>query len=55
MYFIICFFFLGYVLDSCDGYVVLNNNINVDFGVIKYQCLCYFNFVFNVMLYYLLF
>lgn len=52
MYSIICFFSPGYVLDSCDGHVVSNNNINVDFGVIKYQCSCYFNFASNATLYY---
>lgn len=30
------------VLDSCDGRVISNNNMYVDFGVIKYQCSCYF-------------
>lgn len=45
-------FFLGNVLDSCDGHVISNNNINVDFGVIKYQCSCSFNFSFNAPLFY---
>lgn len=35
-------FFSGNVLDSCDGRVISNNNMYVDFGVIKYQCSCYF-------------
>lgn len=35
-------FFSGNVLDSCDGRVISNNNIYVDFGVIKNQCSCYF-------------
>lgn len=43
-------FFSGNVLDSCDGRVISNDNINVDFGVIKYQCSCSFNFYFNAPL-----
>lgn len=46
-------FFLGNVLDSCDGRVISNNNIYVDFGVIKYKCSCSFNFAFNPQLFYL--
>lgn len=46
-------FFLGNVLDSCDGRVISNNNIYVDFGVIKYKCSCSFNFTFNPQLFYL--
>lgn len=45
-------FFSGNVLDSCDGRVISYNNINVDFGVIKYQCSCSFTFPFNVRLFY---
>lgn len=46
---VLCYlFFLGNVLDSCDGCVIFNNNIYVDFGVIKYKCLCFFNFIFNL-------
>lgn len=44
--------FSGNVLDSCDGRVISNNNINVDFGVIKYQCSCSFYFYFNAPLFY---
>lgn len=51
-YHVICFF-LGNVLDSCDGRVISNNNIYVDFGVIKYKCSCSFNFTFNPKLFYL--
>lgn len=40
------------VLDSCDGRVISKNNLYVDFGVIKYQCSCYFNFAFNAKLFY---
>ena len=29
-----------YVLNSCDGSIVSNNNIYMDFGVIKSQCSC---------------
>lgn len=42
------------VLDSCDGRVISNRNISVDFGVIKYQCSCYFTPAFNVLLFYVL-
>lgn len=45
-------FFSGNVLDSCDGRVISYNNINVDFGVIKYQCSCNFTSPFNVRLFY---
>lgn len=45
-------FFSGNVLDSCDGRVISYNNINVDFGVIKYQCSCNFTSPFNVPLFY---
>lgn len=45
-------FFSGNVLDSCDGRVISKNNLYVDFGVIKYQCSCYFNFAFNAQLFY---
>lgn len=41
------FFSPGNVLDSCDGRVVSNNNIYVDFGLIKYQCSCSLNVTFN--------
>lgn len=37
-------FFSENVLDSCNGSVISNNNMYVDFGVIKYQCSCFFNF-----------
>lgn len=47
-------FFSGNVLDSCDGRVISNRNISVDFGVIKYQCSCYFTPAFNVLLSYVL-
>ncbi|XP_065927596.1 uncharacterized protein [Magallana gigas] len=40
------------VLDSCDGSVISKNNLYVDFGVIKYQCSCSFNFAFNAGLFY---
>lgn len=42
------------VLDSCDGRVIINNNINVDFGVIKKQCSCYFINALNAQLIYTL-
>lgn len=42
------------VLDSCDGRVVFNNNIYVDFGVIKYQCSCSFTNALNEQLIYTL-
>lgn len=42
------------VLDSCDGRVVSNNNIYVDFGVIKYQCSCSFKNALNAHLIYTL-
>lgn len=45
-------FFSGNVLDSCDGRVISKNNLYVDFGVIKYQCSCSFNFAFNAQLLY---
>lgn len=45
-------FFSGNVLDSCDGSVISKNNLYVDFGVIKYQCSCSFNFAFNAGLFY---
>lgn len=48
------FFFSGNVLDSCDGRVVSNNNIYVDFGVIKYQCSCSFKNALNAHLIYTL-
>lgn len=35
-------------LDSCNGQVISNININVDFDVIKYQCSCSFTNVFSV-------
>lgn len=47
-------YFLGNVLDSCDGRVIINNNINVDFGVIKKQCSCYFINALNAQLIYTL-
>lgn len=49
---LIFFFFSGNVLDSCDGRVVSNNNIYVDFDVIKYQCSCSFTFASNDTLFY---
>lgn len=45
-------FFSGNVLESCDGRVISKNNLYVDFGVIKYQCSCSFNFAFNAQLLY---
>lgn len=36
------------ILDSCDGQVISNININVDLDVIKYQCSCSFTNVFSV-------
>lgn len=46
------FFSPGNVLDSCDGRVVSNNNIYVDFGLIKYQCSCSLNVAFNKPFFY---
>lgn len=43
------------VLESCDGRVISKNNLYVDFGVIKYQCSCSFNFAFNAQVFYSLF
>lgn len=45
-------FFSGNVLDHCNGRLISKNNINVDFGVIKYQCSCSFNFTFNPPIFY---
>lgn len=47
-------FFSGNILDRCDGRVISNNNMYVDFGVIKYQCSCSFTFAFNKPLIYVL-
>lgn len=46
------FFPPGNVLDSCDGRIISNNNMYVDFGVIKYRCSCSFNFAVNALLFY---
>lgn len=43
------------VLESCDGRVISKNNLYVDFGVIKDQCSCSFNFAFNAQVFYSLF
>lgn len=51
---IILSIFSGNVLNSCDGRVVANNNIYVDFGVIKYQCSCSFTNALNEQLIYTL-
>lgn len=48
-------FFSGNVLESCDGRVISKNNLYVDFGVIKYQCSCSFNFAFNAQVFFSLF
>lgn len=45
-------FFSDNVLDSCNGSVISNNNMYVDFGVIKYQCSCSFNFLSNPTIFY---
>lgn len=42
------------VLDSCDGRIISNNNMNVDFGLIKYQCSCSFTPAFNKKIVYTL-
>lgn len=47
-------FFSGNVLDNCDGRVISNNNIYVDFGLIKYQCSCSFTKALNVQFIYVL-
>lgn len=41
------------ILDSCDGQVISNININVDFDVIKYQWSCSFTNVFSVEILYI--
>lgn len=46
------FFSSDNVLDSCNGSVISNNNMYVDFGVIKYQCSCSFNFHSNPTIFY---
>lgn len=48
------FFFSGNVLDSCDGRIISNNNMYVDFGLIKYQCSCSFTPAFNERIIYTL-
>lgn len=45
-------FFSGNVLESCDGHVISKSYIDVDFGVIKYQCSCTFIFASNPQLFY---
>lgn len=60
-----CYFYLGCdvcgqracgedsnVLDSCDGRVISNDNLYVDFGVIKSQCSCSFTKTHNAELIY---
>ena len=42
------------VLNSCDGSIVSNNNIYMDFGVIKSQCSCTVEHINNVTAVYLL-
>nr|XP_022291450.1 uncharacterized protein LOC111102839 isoform X3 [Crassostrea virginica] len=42
------------VLNSCDGSIVSNNNIYMDFGVIKSQCSCTVEPINNVDAFYLL-
>ena len=42
------------VLNSCDGSIVSNNNIYMDFGVIKSQCSCTVEPINNVKVVYLL-
>ena len=42
------------VLNSCDGSIVSNNNIYMDFGVIKSQCSCTVEHINNVQAIYLL-
>lgn len=42
------------VLDSCDGGIISNNNMYVDFSVIKNQCLCSFTNALNAQLIYYL-
>ena len=42
------------VLNSCDGSIVSNNNIYMDFGVIKRQCSCTVEPINNVPAIYLL-
>lgn len=52
MYLLFDFFSPGNVLDNCNGRVVSNNNIYVDFGLIKNQCSCSLNLASNKQLFY---
>lgn len=47
-------FFSGNALDSCDGRIISNNNMYVDFTKIKYQCSCSFINALNAQLIYYL-
>lgn len=44
------YFFPGNVLVSCDGRIISNYNMYVDFGLIKYQCSCSFTHAFDVQI-----